>query len=83
MGQGDYDDVRVWSCNCGLSFDTYEKRHEHICPPTKEELLLLAADKVVKETEDLLAEYQEYSHESLNVEPTYEAIEEYKQLRNK
>jgi hypothetical protein len=81
MGCGDNDDFPAWCCMCGLTFNSYEARHDHRCPPTKQELLMKAADKVVEAAEKVLVDYK-YLHQSyfgtawLGV--LEEAIEEYK-----
>lgn len=56
MGQGD-DEERVWSCRCNLQFHSYEERHAHECPPTKDEQL-------IKELNELVADFIERSEEN-------------------
>lgn len=86
MGQGDSDEVRVWRCRCaGLDFFTYEDRHAHECPPTKDELVLTAADKLVELVEKLLEDsdlHDNPTNYKFLIEPSIAAIQEYKTLRD-
>lgn len=67
MGQGD-DNVRIWGCPCNQTFYSYEDRHAHKCPPTKDE-------QFVKELNDLVADVGVgFSHEAAVVLDELKAI---------
>lgn len=77
---------RVWCCRCpNLVFNTYEARHAHICPLTREEQLIIAADKIVELAEKLLGDYNDLHDNSVKDElfgfPLEDAIENYRSLR--
>lgn len=73
------------TCVCGLSFNSCETRDAHKCL-TKQELLMLAADKIVELAEKLLIDYNELHDDPAKDElfgfPMEDAIEEYRSLKN-